>query len=53
MLSYCVTCGNTKTEKPKISKSCNVNIMLLSKSAMNNSKKLRFAKEYEAGRFLS
>ena len=53
MLSYCVTSGNTQTEKPKILKSCNVNIMFLSKSAMCNSKKLRFAKEYEAGGFLS
>ena len=51
MLSYCLKCKtDTKCENPKVSKTNNGRIMLLSKCAVGNSKKSRFIKEQQASR---
>ena len=54
MLLYCLKCRkNTEKENPKVVKSKNGRIMLLSKCEVCNSKKLKFAKEQEASGLLS
>ena len=47
MKSYCSK-GRKDTENPKVSKSSNNRIMVLSKSAIRGSKKSRFIKNQEA-----
>ena len=45
MLSYCLKCGkNTESKYPKIAKTKNERIMLLSKCAVCASKKSKFIK---------
>ena len=54
MLSHCLKCKtDTKCKNPKVSKTSNGRIMLLSKCAVCNSKKSRSIKEQEASRLLS
>ena len=54
MLSYCLNCGkNTESKNPKIAKTKNGRIMLLSKCAVCESKKLKFTKKQEASKLLS
>ena len=54
MLSYCLKCKkNTESINPKISKTNNGKIMLLSKCAVCGSEKSRFMKKKEARRILS
>ena len=54
MLSYCLKCRkNTERKNPKFVKTKNGRIMLLSKCAECDNKKLKFIKEQEAGRLLS
>ena len=49
MLSYCLKCGkNTARKNPKVVKTINRRIMLLSKDSVWDSKKLKFLKEQEA-----
>ena len=49
MLSYCVKCRkNTETKNPKVVRTKNGRIMLLSKCAVCTSKKSKFLKEQEA-----
>ena len=49
MLSYCLKCRkNTESKNPKIVKTKNGRIMILSNCAVCNSKKARFIKEQEA-----
>ena len=54
MLSYCLKCSkNTESKNPKLVKTKNGRIILLSKCAMWYSKKSRFIKEQEASGLLS
>ena len=54
MLSYCLKCRrNTKSEKPKVVKTKNGRIMLLSKCAVSDSKKSKLIKEQGARGLLS
>ena len=54
MSSYCLKCRqNTESKNPKVVKTKNGRIMLLSNCAVSNSKKSRFVKEQEASRLLS
>ena len=54
MLSCCLKCRKyTKSKNPKFVKPKNGRIMVLSKCAVYNSKKLKFLKEQEARGFLS
>ena len=54
MLSYCLKCRkNTESKNPKVSRSKNVRIMLLSKCTVFDSKKLKFIKQQEASGLLS
>ena len=54
MLLYCFKCRkNTESKKPKVLKTKNGRIMLLSKCAIQNNKKSKFIKEQEVIEFLS
>ena len=55
MLSYyCLKCRkNTESKNPKVAKTKNGRITLLSKCAMSDSKKTKFIKEQEASELLS
>ena len=54
MLSYCLKCRkNAESKNPKVVKTKNGRIRLLSKCALRNSKKLKFIKEQEAKGLLS
>ena len=54
MLSYCLKCRkNTESKNPKVLRTKNGRIMLLSKCALCHSKKLKFLKEQEARGLLS
>ena len=54
MLYYCLKCRkNTESKNPKVVKTKKGRIMLLSKCAVCNSKKLKFGKEQEAKGLLS
>ena len=54
MLSYCwKRKKDTKSLNPKVSKTINGKIMLLSKCAVCNSKRSRFIKEQEARGFIT
>ena len=49
MLSFCLKCRkNTESKNPKVVRTENRRIMLLSKCAVCNSKSLKFLKEQEA-----
>ena len=49
MLSYCLKCTkNTESKNPEVVRTKNGRMMLLSKYAVCNSKKLKFLKEQEA-----
>ena len=58
MLSYCLKCRKKKTKQktesknPQVVKTKNIRIMLLSKSAVCNSKKSEFIKEKQVGGLL-
>ena len=54
MLSYCLKCReNTESKIPKVVKTKNEKIMLLSKCAVCNSEKLKLIKDQEVRRLLS
>ena len=54
MNSYCLSCKkDTKNINPKIVRTKNSRLMMLSKCAICNNKKSRFIKEQEARRLLS
>ena len=54
MLSYCLKCRkNTESKNPKVVKTRNGRIMLSSKCAMCNNKKLKFIREQQAKGLLS
>ena len=54
MLSYYLMCWkNTKSKNPKVVRTKNWRIMLLSNCAVSNSKKSKFLKEQEAKELLS
>ena len=54
MLSYCFKCRkNTEIKNPKIARTKNGRIMLLSKYAVCGSNNLQFMKQQEASRLLS
>ena len=54
MLSYCLKCRkNTESKNPKVVKTKNGRIMLLSKCEVCDSKKSKFIKEQEATRLLN
>ena len=54
MLFYCLKCRkNTESKNPKVLRTKNGRIMLLSKCSVCNSKKSRFLKEQEARGLLS
>ena len=54
MLSYCLKYKkNTKSQIPRVAKTKNRKLMLLSKGAVCDSKKSRFIKEQEASGLLS
>ena len=54
MLSHCLKCRkNTESKNPKVAKTNNGRIMLLSKCAVCDRKKSKFIKEQEASRLLS
>ena len=54
MLSHCLKCRkNTESKNPKVIKTKNGRIMLLSKYAVCDSKKSKFIKEQESRRLLS
>ena len=54
MLSYCLRCRkNAKSKNPKVVKTKNGRIMLLSKCELCDSKKIKFIKEQEARGLLS
>ena len=49
MLSYCLKCKkNTESINPKVSKTTNGKMMILSKCAIYGSKKSKFIKEQQA-----
>ena len=54
MLSYCLKCRkNTESKNPRVVRTENRRIVLLSKCAVFNSKKVKFIKEQEARGLLS
>ena len=54
MLSYCLKCRkNTESKTPKVARTKNGRIMLLSKCAVCDSKKSKFIKQQEASGLLS
>ena len=54
MLSHCLKCRkNTESKNPKVAKTNNGRIMLLSKCAVCDRKKSKFIKEQEASRLLN
>ena len=54
MLSYSLKCRkNTESKNPKVVRTKNGRIMLLSKCSLSNSKKSKFLKEQEARGLLS
>ena len=54
MNSYCLSCKkDTKNINPKIVRTKNNRLMILSKCAISNNKKSRFIKEQEASGLLS
>ena len=54
MISYCLKCRkNTESKNPKVVRTKNGRIMLLSKCSLCNSEKLKFLKEQEARGLLS
>ena len=54
MLSYCLKCRkNTESKNPKVARTKNGRIMLLSKCAVCDSKKSKFIKQQEASGLLS
>ena len=54
MLPYCLKCRKSvKRKNPKVARTKNRRIMLLSKCAVSNSKKPKFIKEQEAKILLS
>ena len=54
MLLYCLNCRkNTESKNPKVAKTKNGRIMLLSKWAVCDSKKSKFIKQQEANELLS
>ena len=54
MLSYCLKCRkSTESKNPKVARTKNGRIMLLSKCAVCNSKKSKFLKQQEASGLLS
>ena len=54
MLSYCLKCRkNTESKNPKLSRTKNRRIMLLSKCVVCDSKNLKLIKEQEASGLLS
>ena len=54
MLSRCLKCRkNTESKNPKVAKTNNGRIMLLSKCAVYDRKKSKFIKEQEASRLLN
>ena len=54
MLSYCLKCRkNTESKNPRVVRTENRRIVLLSKCAVFNSKKVKFIKEQEAIGLLS
>ena len=54
MLSYCLRCRkNTERKNPKVVRTKNARITLLSKFAVCDSKKSKFIKEQKASRLLS
>ena len=54
MLSHCLKCRkNTESKNPKVARTKNGRIMLLSKCAVCNSKKSKFLKQQEASGLLS
>ena len=54
MLSYCLECRkNTESKNPKVERTKNGRIMLLSKCAVCDSKKSKFIKRQEASGLLS
>ena len=54
MLSYCLECReNTESKNPKVVRTKNGRIMLVSKCAVCDCKKLKFIKEQEASGLLS
>ena len=53
MLSYCLKCRkNTESKYPKVARTNNGKIMLLSKSTVSDSKKSKFIKLQEASGLL-
>ena len=54
MLSYCLKCRkNTESKNPKVARTKNGRIMLLSKCAVCDNKKSKFIKQQEASGLLS
>ena len=54
MLSYCLKCrNNAESKKPKLARTKNGRIMLLSKCAVCDSKKSKFIKQQEVSGLLS
>ena len=54
MLSYCLKCrNNTESKNPKVVSTENGRVMLLSKCAVCNSKKLKFLQEQDSTGLLS
>ena len=54
MLSYCLKCQkNIESKNPKVARTRNGRIMLLSKREFSDSKKSNFIKQQEASRLLS
>ena len=54
MLSYCLKCRkNTESKNPKVTKTKNGRIMLLSKCEVCNSKNSKLIKQQEASKLLS
>ena len=53
-MSYCLKCRkNTESKNPKVARTKNERIMLLSKCKVCDTKKSKFIKEQESGRLLS
>ena len=53
-MSYCLKCRkNTESKNPKVARTKNERIMLLSKCKVFDTKKSKFIKEQESGRLLS
>ena len=53
MLSYCLKCRKIQSKNPKVVRTKNGGIVLLSKCSVCNSKKLKFLTEQEARGVLS